>query len=509
MKNINIKNIIGIGAIAVAMLGTSCDFEKVNTNQFEMTEEQGKYDDFAMGGTFINMQRNVFPVGTQADGTDIVNQYQIAYHLAADVWSGYFGQNNNWNSGNNNTTNYLVDGWISASYRNSYANILPSWKKIKDNYDSDSDYFALAQILKISAWHKTTDMFGPIPYSHAGEPILVVPYDSQADVYDYFLKDLESAIADASAVEKYNRKKGTNYKAFDTSSAILSNNTTSIKEGALYTENTEVQLSNLGTIEEGESYVLPIKMESSDTKIIEGSDIVYFVLSKPVRIKKAWSLNSNYIRIPVLPTTEFKSVTYEALIHINRFGGNNTIMGNEGVLIFRIGDLALPGGANDLIQIAGNKQYHAPNKFSSQRWYHVAFTYDQPTGNTAIYINGAKAAESNWDTPSFDLSPTGTGFFVGKVAGFMWGERPFYGYMSEVRLWNSSRTENQIKQNMLNVNPNSDGLVAYYKLNGEDQYEENGKWYIRDISGNNMHGLSNGGNSKLNFVDLDGHIEIK
>src|SRR5699024_10988168 len=102
-----------------------------------------------------------------------------------------------------------------------------------------------------------------------------------------------------------------------------------------------------------------------------------------------------------------------------------------------------------------------------------------------------------------------TGFFVGKVAGFMWGERPFYGYMSEVRLWNSSRTENQIKQNMLNVNPNSDGLVAYYKLNGEDQYEENGKWYIRDISGNNMHGLSNGGNSKLNFVDLDGHIEIK
>lgn len=94
MKNISIKNIIGIGAIAVAMLGTSCDFEKINTNQFEMTEEQGKYDDFAMGGTFINMQRNVFPVGTQADGTDIVNQYQIAYHLAADVWSGYFGQNN-------------------------------------------------------------------------------------------------------------------------------------------------------------------------------------------------------------------------------------------------------------------------------------------------------------------------------------------------------------------------------------------------------------------------------
>lgn len=317
------------------------------------------------------------------------------------------------------------------------------------------------------------------------------------------------SIADRSVVEDYNRRNGTSYEAFNPSDATLSNNAASISEGDLYTGNTLLQFSNLGIIEEGKSYLLPVRIQSSNIPIIQGSDIVYFILSKPIRIMKAWSLNSNYIRIPVLPSTEFKSVTYEALIYINRFGGNNTIMGNEGILILRIGDLALPGGANDLIQIAGSKQYHSTQKFSTQKWYHVAFTYDQPTGNTAIFINGNKAAESNWDNPGFDLSPTGTGFFVGKVAGFMWGERPFFGYMSEVRLWNASRTENQIKQNMLSVDPKSEGLVAYYKLNEKDQYQEDGRWYIEDLSGNGMNGLANGGNSKLNFVELDDPISIK
>ena len=339
----------------------------------------------------------------------------------------------------------------------------------------------------------------------------VMTYDIRARISTLTsnASNISYTIADASVVEDYNTKKGTKYKAFNTTDAALSSNTSSIREGSLYADETELQLSNLNSIEEGDVYLLPIRMQSSNTEIIQGSDIIYIILSKPVRITKAWSLNSNYIRIPVLPTTIFKSVTYEALIYVNRFGGNNTIMGNEGILILRIGDLALPGGANDMIQIAGSKQYYSPKKLATKNWYHVAFTYDQPTGKTAIFIDGVKAAESTWDNPSFDLSPTGTGFFVGKVAGFMWGERPFYGYMSEVRLWNASRTESQIKENMLSLDPKTDGLVAYYKLNGKDQYQEDGKWFIDDISGNGMHGLANGGNYQLNFVDLEEPVKIK
>lgn len=191
MKN----NYIYIFLTGILILSLSaCDFEKINTNEFEMTEEQGKLDGFILGGSFLAMQKAVTIVGTQADGTNIVNQYQISYNLSADVWGGYFGQNNNWNSGNNNTTNFLIDAWISASYRNTYMAAFAPWKKIQEKSDNIAEYIALSQVLKISAWNKATDMFGPIPYKKAGEVLMVVPYDSQQDVYTSFFEDLEGAI---------------------------------------------------------------------------------------------------------------------------------------------------------------------------------------------------------------------------------------------------------------------------------------------------------------------------
>lgn len=318
-------------------------------------------------------------------------------------------------------------------------------------------------------------------------------------------------IADNNAVEKYNKKNGTAYEAFDVSNVSLSDKPVTIAKGEIYSDKMSLQLSNLETVEEGKPYLLPIRIKSSSLPVIDGTDVVYLIIMKPIRIMKVCQFKSNYVKVPLLPGKPFSSVTYEALIHIDQLNDNNTIMGTEGALILRIGDLALPGRHNDWIQIAGNKQYHSTQSFEEKKWYHVAFTYDQPSGKTAIYINGSKAAESTWDTPSFDLVNGGNsgGFFIGKIARFMWGERPFYGYMSEVRLWNISRTENQIKQNMLNIDPKTEGLAAYYKLNGADQYQKDGKWYVKDASEHGMDGLANGGKSALKFADLSEPVAIK
>ena len=56
------------------------------------------------------------------------------------------------------------------------------------------EIFALAQILKISAWHKTLESFGPIPYTHAGEPALVIPFDSEQVAFNAMFTDLTAAI---------------------------------------------------------------------------------------------------------------------------------------------------------------------------------------------------------------------------------------------------------------------------------------------------------------------------
>ena len=191
MKTKAYKYIVGFLALS---LFTACDFQKVNTNEFELLPEEGLMDGISIGGPITAMQKCVFPVGTQADGTRVANRYQTAYNLAADCWSGYFGQNNNW-GGPNNLNYFLKDGWVASSYTESYSTVVPLWQDLKGKTETQfPEVFALAQILKISAWHKATDMFGPIPYKEAGKGLITVPYDSQEEVYKAMFKELSDAI---------------------------------------------------------------------------------------------------------------------------------------------------------------------------------------------------------------------------------------------------------------------------------------------------------------------------
>ena len=191
MKTKAYKYIVGVLALS---LFTACDFQKVNTNEFELLPEEGLMDGISIGGPITAMQKCVFPVGTQADGTSVANRYQTAYNLAADCWSGYFGQNNNW-GGPNNLNYFLKDGWVASSYTESYSTVVPLWQDLKGKTETQfPEVFALAQILKISAWHKATDMFGPIPYKEAGKGLITVPYDSQEEVDKAMFKELSDAI---------------------------------------------------------------------------------------------------------------------------------------------------------------------------------------------------------------------------------------------------------------------------------------------------------------------------
>lgn len=197
MKHIPYKSVVFAGALSLLAF-TSCNYEEINTNPYEVTEEMETTDGIGVGASITTMERFVVPVGTQADGTVIINEYQIAYHLSADCWSGYFGQDNRWQSGLCNVNYYLYDNWVSATYRDSYTEMMSPWKKVKQYADETGDKapYALAQILKISAWHKTLETFGPIPYTKAGDMALVIPFDSEEAVYDAIFQDLKAAIAE-------------------------------------------------------------------------------------------------------------------------------------------------------------------------------------------------------------------------------------------------------------------------------------------------------------------------
>lgn len=194
MKKINQCKFIA-AAFAVLALA-SCNYEEVNTNPFEMTDKEGIMDGIAMGGLVTAMEKSVFPTGTQADDTYPVNDYQNAYNLSADSWSGYIGVNNTFEGGNCHLNYVIHDAWVKTTFAQSYTNLLDPWKKLTASAKENDtpELAALAQVLKISGWHKVLESFGPIPYTQAGKATIDVPFDSEEIVYTEMLKDLAQAV---------------------------------------------------------------------------------------------------------------------------------------------------------------------------------------------------------------------------------------------------------------------------------------------------------------------------
>lgn len=299
--------------------------------------------------------------------------------------------------------------------------------------------------------------------------------------------NVEYQIGDESYVETYNKKHGTSFMYMPTANYVLETSSSVIKQGATYAEPCKLSLKNLSVVEEGNTYIIPIILKSDGLPSLDDSNISYIVIKKPIVINKVYDFNGKWLDIQ-LPKSAQKttSVTYEALIYPDRHVSLSTIMGNEGILIFRFGDNTIK---DNEIQIAGNVQFHSTTEFKTGQWYHVAFTYDAPSEMATIYMNGEKIAEKVAGAIEFDLNKR---FCIGYAYDYD-ANRIWRGKMSECRLWTVARTANELRENMMSVDPNSNGLLGYWKLNGTDYENRDGKYYVKDQTKNGLDALSKRG----------------
>ncbi|MDC0478797.1 gliding motility-associated C-terminal domain-containing protein [Flavobacteriaceae bacterium] len=135
---------------------------------------------------------------------------------------------------------------------------------------------------------------------------------------------------------------------------------------------------------------------------------------------------------------------------------------------------------------------------STDTWYHVAFTNSKSDGRIRIYINGNLDNSENWTSGGYGLTSTTNPIGIG--ASFWNGiDNPsnfFDGEMSDIRFWDSERTQSAInfyKNSTLNTNST---LKLYYKLN------EGSGSTINDLSGNSITGTARGGYQWKNNVQL-------
>ncbi|MCK0204749.1 RagB/SusD family nutrient uptake outer membrane protein [Ornithobacterium rhinotracheale] len=223
--NLNIKNSGKFLIASAALIAQSClnDFQEINTNPLNPTAAQKNLDGVAAGGYFTDFQKRVVPTRSNGENTDRPNEYQVAFNLASDNWSGYMSpMANKFNNGNNFTTYYMITGWVNYTYQTMFTNIMNPWIQIKQQtHDKEmvdgkpvfkkkdllnQANFAVAQIIKIQALHKTTDMFGPLPYTEISSGNMYVPYDSQEVIYKSFFEELDEAVQTLSNYSQINDK---------------------------------------------------------------------------------------------------------------------------------------------------------------------------------------------------------------------------------------------------------------------------------------------------------------
>lgn len=198
-------------------------------------------------------------------------------------------------------------------------------------------------------------------------------------------------------------------------------------------------------------------------------------------IKKAWASEGSRA-YPILANASVLNnlgdFTMEAMIMSTDWKGSgalSTVMGVEGNFLIRVGDAGIP---SNRLQIATNSQNLAcPKEYDleANKWYHIAVTYHYASYSNRkieVYINGKLAASATnvgSGKKSFGMTHTneasgGRVFWLGYAYD---NARDLRGGMCEARIWNRVLTAEEInaENHFYQVDPASNGLVAYWKMN--------------------------------------------
>lgn len=288
---------------------------------------------------------------------------------------------------------------------------------------------------------------------------------------------------DASKVDEYNKKHTTNYFAVPESAVEIINPQVKIASGSAVSSAAQVKVVSTEDFVEGRTYLIPVTIKSagSGENFIESSKTIFLRISRVINfysIQADANASSNFIFDKPIPLTTF---TYEVKIYpqgLNRTNYPQRFMALEQSdetksLLLRFNEA---NSSNKLQTILADKNKFISNKeFENNHWYLLTWVYDGST--ISFYIDGVL------DT-SIGASSIGVINFQRYEMGMSWGgyrSRQFFSHrFGELRVWNRALSSSEIAGGLCAVDPQSDGLVGYWKFNEGEGH------IFHDVSG---HGL--------------------
>ena len=171
-----IRKIILRTSMLMLITGCTDEFEKYNTNQYQIHQADPATLAKPMIETIVNIQQNDSQMQDQ-----MVGQF-----------GGYFTVSNRWAGTNFSTFNPSAD-WNKNPWNTPFEKIYGNFFQIQEATNSSGHYYSFARLIRAITMLRVTDCYGPMPYSQIQKGNFYVAYDMQEEVYKNILNDLTQA----------------------------------------------------------------------------------------------------------------------------------------------------------------------------------------------------------------------------------------------------------------------------------------------------------------------------
>ena len=309
---------------------------------------------------------------------------------------------------------------------------------------------------------------------------------------------------DSLAVLRYNERNRTNYVPVPRNTFVINDEYVEIKKGTAVSQMTSVTLRDNKFIEEGVSYVIPLavayldgagKVLNGKTQIQEASKNLFIKLGKTMEtfsldipgtaVYSTYSLGAGYelnawtLEIKAHPYN-LKSRGSEQLCRLccwNEDGGGQVLLRfNENGKPWKTLDIVAPNGR--YVTGAIGEGDNETGTFNEHQWHMISIVWNG--SDMSVYINGEK--DTPWqNTISGSQSFRLNRFEIGMSWGGYGGSQSYTGRMAEMRIWTVARSQSDIASTLCSVDPKSEGLVVYWKMN-----EGEGHIFHDAVAGNDM-----------------------
>lgn len=184
------KKIISLTVLVLLMGACTKNFDEINTNPYQITDESLKQDFNHVGAYFQSILANLVGHQTQED-------------LVTDSFVRHFGCPTPFVGNRNNTTYYITWNSFWGSYI--YPNVMAPTRQVIKIAEADGyDVFAAwAKLLQVVGLSRLTAYHGPLIYSEYGKPTSPIYYDSEETLYNTFFTVLDEVYAIFNANKTY------------------------------------------------------------------------------------------------------------------------------------------------------------------------------------------------------------------------------------------------------------------------------------------------------------------